>query len=48
MRHYDRRPAHERIRSANRRLREVLEQPMDRILLLSRAREYVLNLLAQA
>lgn len=47
MNHFYRRPARERILTANRALRAVLEQPIDRVLLLSRAREYVLGLLNQ-
>lgn len=47
MNFYHRRPARERIRHANLRLRAALEQPVDRILLLSRARDYVLTLLQQ-
>ncbi len=43
-----RRPARERIRNANRRLRQALQEPMDRMLLLSCARDYVLGLLQQA
>lgn len=48
MNHYYRPPAQERIRTANRRLRAVLGEPLDRLLLLSQAREYVRGLLQQS
>ncbi len=47
MNHTYRRPARERIRSANQRLRQTLSQPVERVLFLSQARDYVLSLLAQ-